>query len=139
LGIGDRRAWGTGRFRAGSFQGKLLPESDTIRPSPSVRLEANALSAYYGPMTDRMKISFDPRKDATNQRDHHLPLAFGERVLAGRVLEFRDTRFDYGEERLVCFGYVEGRLHVCVYTVREDSFRMISVRKANDREIRRYG
>ncbi len=90
-------------------------------------------------MTNRMKISFDPRKDAANQRDHHLPLAFGERVLAGRVLEFRDTRFDYGEERLVCFGYVEGRLHVCVYTVREDTFRMISVRKANAREIRRYG
>jgi uncharacterized DUF497 family protein len=30
-------------------------------------------------------------------------------------------------------------LHVCVYTVREDTFRMISVRKANDREIKRYG
>ena len=53
-----------------------------------------------------MKISFDPNKDATNRRDHHLSLAFGGRVLAGRVFEFLDTRFDYGEERLVCFGYV---------------------------------
>ncbi|WP_246148940.1 BrnT family toxin [Skermanella pratensis] len=82
---------------------------------------------------DGIKISFDPNKDAVNQRDHHLSLAFGKRVMAGRVFEFSDTRFAYGEERLVCFGYVEGRLHVCVYTVREDTVRIISVRKANDR------
>jgi uncharacterized protein len=88
---------------------------------------------------DRMKISFDPNKDASNQRDHQLSLAFGERVLWGRVFEFSDTRFDYSEERLVCFGYVESRLHVCVYTVREDTVRIISVRKANDREIKKYG
>ena len=60
--------------------------------------------------------------------------------MPAEVLGVRDTRFDYGEERLVCFGYYrEGRLHVCVYTVREDTFRMISVRKANNREIKRYG
>ncbi|GEO41443.1 hypothetical protein SAE02_55910 [Skermanella aerolata] len=86
-----------------------------------------------------MEISFDPNKDATNQQDHHLPLAFGEQVLAGRVFEFLDTRFDYSEERLVCFGYVEGRLHVCVYTARDEVFRVISVRKANEREVKKYG
>src|SRR4051812_17201346 len=102
-------------------------------------LDASTLTAYCRLAIDRMKISFDPNKDASNQRDHQLSLAFGERVLWGRVFEFSDTRFDYSEERLVCFGYVEGRLHVCVYTVREDTVRIISVRKANDREIKKYG
>ena len=39
----------------------------------------------------------------------------------------------------MCFGYVEGRFHVCVHTVREDTIRIISVRKANDREVKKYG
>ena len=102
-------------------------------------LDASTLTAHLRMTMDRIKISFDPNKDASIQRDHHLSLAFGEQVLTGRVFKFSDTWFDYSEERLVCFGYVEGRLHVCVYTVREDTVRIISVRKANDREIKKYG
>lgn len=86
-----------------------------------------------------MQIVFDAEKDAVNRQKHGLPLSLGVAVLEGRTAEFLDTRQDYGEDRLVCFGYVDRRLHVCVYTVRADVTRLISVRKANDREVKRYG
>ena len=86
-----------------------------------------------------MSGEFDPDKNERNLRERGLSLAVGFEVLAGRVVEFEDTRFDYGERRLVCFGPVAGRLHDCVYTLRDDSPRIISVRKANERECRRYG
>lgn len=86
-----------------------------------------------------MARDFDPEKNERNLRERGLSLAVGFEVLAGRVAEFEDTRFDYGERRLVCFGVVTGRLHVCVYIVRDDGPRMISVRKANERERKRYG
>ena len=47
-------------------------------------------------------------------------------------------RFDYVEERFVAYGMVEGRVWVCVFTPRNEVCRIISVRKANDRETRRY-
>lgn len=86
-----------------------------------------------------MKIEFDRAKDASNRNKHGLPLAFGEQVIRNAAHTVMDTRFDYGEERFVAFGYVSGRLHVCVYTVREDAMRIISVRKASAGEVARYG
>ncbi|MEX0956507.1 MAG: BrnT family toxin [Rhizobiaceae bacterium] len=45
----------------------------------------------------------------------------------------------YGEDRLIAYGHAAKRLHVCVFTMRRDVTRIISGRKANDREIRKYG
>ena len=45
-----------------------------------------------------------------------------------------DTRSDYGERRLISTGVIDGRLHVCVWTVRAGRTRLISLRKANARE-----
>jgi uncharacterized DUF497 family protein len=53
-------------------------------------------------------------------------------------LDVLDVRFDYAEERFVCYGRAGDRVWVCVFTVRGDVYRVISVRKANDRETRRY-
>jgi len=50
-----------------------------------------------------------------------------------------DDRFDYGEVREVAFGYIQGRLFVCVYADRDAERRVISLRKANKREVKRYG
>lgn len=86
-----------------------------------------------------MNADFDPAKDAANRASHGLSLAFCPMVLADADrLVFRDDRSDYGEERFVCFGAVDGRVHVAVYTVRGNVYRFISVRKANARETRRY-
>jgi hypothetical protein len=49
-----------------------------------------------------------------------------------------DTRHSYGEERYQLMGRIEQRLFVVVYTPRGDVIRIISARKANQREVRHY-
>lgn len=49
-----------------------------------------------------------------------------------------DTRHSYGEERYHLMGLIEQRLFVVVYTTRHDATRIISARKANQREVRHY-
>ncbi|NQW02174.1 MAG: BrnT family toxin [Rhodospirillales bacterium] len=86
-----------------------------------------------------MQIEFDNDKDAANQDKHHVSLSFGRQVLADtNRLDILDVRFDYAEERFVSYGMVNERIWVCVFTQRGDTCRVISVRKANDRETKRY-
>ena len=54
-----------------------------------------------------------------------------------RIVE-PDTRHDYGEERFRLIGMIEGRLYVVIYTLRGTLIRIISARKGNQREIKRY-
>ena len=49
-----------------------------------------------------------------------------------------DPRHSYGEERFQVMGRIEQRLFVIVYTPRRDAIRIISARKANQREVRDY-
>ena len=49
-----------------------------------------------------------------------------------------DTRLEYPERRFVAVGYIGDRLHVVCFTPIEGGVRVISFRKANDREVRRY-
>jgi uncharacterized protein len=86
-----------------------------------------------------MQIEFAPDKDAANQTKHQVSLAFGAQVLADtNRLDVLDVRFDYDEERFVCYGRVDKRIWVCIFTPRGNTCRIISVRKANDRETQRY-
>jgi hypothetical protein len=86
-----------------------------------------------------MKVAFDASKNVKNQDKHGVSLAFGAEVLAdANRLELLDVRVDYAEERFIAHGMVKGRVWVCVYTRRADVYRLISVRKANERETRRY-
>jgi uncharacterized DUF497 family protein len=48
-------------------------------------------------------------------------------------------RRDYGETRYVAIGWLSERLHVLCFTTTDDGIRVISLRKANDREVKRYG
>ncbi len=86
-----------------------------------------------------MKITFDPAK-----RDATLRLRGLDMVLAGEVFEglhvtYEDNRRDYGEPRLVTFGRIGDRLVFVAWTHRGDALRIISMRKANEREQKRYG
>jgi uncharacterized DUF497 family protein len=54
------------------------------------------------------------------------------------ALIVEDMRKDYGEPRYQALGLIEDRLHMLVYTPRTDRIHIISLCKANDREIRRY-
>ena len=49
-----------------------------------------------------------------------------------------DHRVDYGEQREIAIAYIGRRLHVVVYVQRSLARRIISLRKANKREIERY-
>ena len=84
---------------------------------------------------------FDRAKDAFNRSKHGVSLALAEVLFDGPRSVLTGDRFDYGEVRQVALGYIQGRLSVCVcvYVDRETERRVISLRKANQREVKRYG
>jgi uncharacterized DUF497 family protein len=55
-------------------------------------------------------------------------------VFAGTTIEVDDTRKNYGERRIICYGLLSGRLVVIGYTPRGRTRHIFSMRKANDRE-----
>ncbi len=84
-----------------------------------------------------MKIAFDPNKNRLNIARHGL--SFNE--FSGFDSEpdvSVDQRFDYGEIRLRAFGRINNKGHCLVYTEIEDGIRLISFRRAHDKEMRRY-
>ncbi len=83
-----------------------------------------------------MKIEFDDVKDAVNLAKHGVSLTLGAVVLASPIGEVVDDRWDYGEQRMNAFGLVQGRLFACTYTIRNDTRRIISVRRASRQEQR---
>ncbi len=85
-----------------------------------------------------MKISYDPAKREKVFRDRGLDFEDARRVFSGPPFEFEDTRRDYGERRVICYGVLEGRLVVAGYVERGDTRHGFSMRKANEREIARF-
>ncbi len=63
-----------------------------------------------------------------------MDFADAEIVFAGVTLEFEDTRKNYGEARIICYGLLEGRMVVIGYTPRDAVRHIFSMRKANERE-----
>jgi len=86
-----------------------------------------------------MQYEFDADKQAINLRKHGIDLRDAAYVfLDTHRLDAADERKDYGEERRVVVGTVEDRVWVVLYTRRTDAIRLISARKANEREQKRY-
>ena len=86
-----------------------------------------------------MRFEWDDLKASQNLAKHGVPFEYAIRVFLDlRRLDFEDTRQKYGEERRITLGVIDDRLHVVTYTFRQDSIRLISARKANVRERRRY-
>ena len=86
-----------------------------------------------------MRITFDPDKDRANQAKHGLSLSLAELMDWGGLLAKPDSRREYGELRVI--GFVPdatGRLFCVVFTDRTDGRRIISLRKANLREVKLY-
>lgn len=85
-----------------------------------------------------MDYEFDPTKDKSNLDKHGLSLAEAESFEWETAVVREDTRKQYAEKRLDATGYIGERLHVMVYCLRPDAIRVISLRKANTREVKRY-
>ncbi len=86
-----------------------------------------------------MQFEYDGRKNAVNLAKHGIDLADAAWVFADPMrLDAVDQRREYGEPRRVVVGEVLGRVWVVVYTLRGEAVRLISARKANEREQKRY-
>ena len=86
-----------------------------------------------------MLFEWDDRKAAQNVAKHGIPFEYAARVFLDPYrLDREDTRRDYSEERWLTFGKIEGRLFAVAYTPRGAVIRLISARKANEREQRKY-
>ncbi len=81
-----------------------------------------------------MAITYDPKKRLKTLRERGLDFEDAALVFAGPTLEGEDLRRDYGEKRLICYGYLEGRMVVLGYVPRGEDQHIFSMRKANDRE-----
>ena len=86
-----------------------------------------------------MHVSFDPVKNAANIEKHGVSMALAEAIEWSDVLCTPDTRADYGELREIGFAMIGDRLYVVVFVQRGDVMRIISLRKANSREVKLYG
>jgi uncharacterized protein len=84
-----------------------------------------------------MKITFNPAKRDKTLADRGLNFEDAAKIFAGVTFDIEDTRKDYGETRMICFGYLEGRMVVIGYTSRDAGRHIFSMRKANEREQRR--
>lgn len=86
-----------------------------------------------------MKITFDTNKDSINQHKHGISLAEAEFFEWDSSIVGPNARHDYGEDRFIAFGYLHNRIYCVVFTDRgSNERRIISLRKANRREIKRH-
>ena len=86
-----------------------------------------------------MRFEWDEQKAAQNLAKHKAPFDYASRLFLDPYrLDREDTRHDYREERRLALGRIERRVYAVAYTMRRDVVRLISARKANRREQRRY-
>ena len=85
-----------------------------------------------------MLLEFDEAKSARNRRERGVGFERVADMDLEAALSVEDTRKNYGERRLRVLGHIDGRLHAAVITPRGDRIRVISLRRANRREVRAY-
>lgn len=85
-----------------------------------------------------MVTEWDEAKRQSNLLKHGLDFRDAELIFDHDMWEIEDTREDYGEERIIAFGLLKGRVVILIYTPRADGIRMISLRKADSDEERLY-
>ena len=85
-----------------------------------------------------MRISYDAAKNERNLRERGLSFETVYEFDFSTALQTVDTRRDYGELRIKALGYLDQRLHALCYKETEDGIRVISFRKANRREQKKY-
>ena len=85
-----------------------------------------------------MQLDFDPGKNATNLGKHGLPLAAAAELSWEAALVWLDDRADYGEVRMVALAPIGEILYFVAFVGRESRRRIISLRRANRREVSHY-
>jgi uncharacterized DUF497 family protein len=83
-------------------------------------------------------ITFDPAKRDKTLRERAVDFRDAEHVFAGLTLDYEDVREDYGETRIITIGFLAGRMVMVVWTSRGSDRHIISMRKCNAKEQKRY-
>lgn len=85
-----------------------------------------------------MKLSYDSAKNDSNIQKHGLSLTEARLLEWDTALEWIDGRKNYGEERRIALVLMKQRLYCIVYIELKIGIRVISLRKANIREVEKY-
>ena len=85
-----------------------------------------------------MEFTWSKAKRAANLKAHGLDFVDAPRVFEGLAFTFEDDRFSYGEQRFVTLGLLAGTPVSIVHTETEHEIRIISFRKATQREAQIY-
>lgn len=85
-----------------------------------------------------MRFEWDEGKRVANLAKHGVDFPAAEQFAFEDAIVEPDDRRDYGEAREIAIGRIGDRLHVLVYTRRGEAIRIIGLRKANAREVKRY-
>lgn len=85
-----------------------------------------------------MTISYDPNKNQRNIEQRELDFNRVSDFDWDNAWIYEDERNEYGEVRYIAYSMLDERLHFVCFTETETGIRVISFRKANDREVRRY-
>jgi uncharacterized DUF497 family protein len=80
-------------------------------------------------------VDFDPAKEAINLAKHRVSLARWVDLDVLAIVD--DDRFDYGEPRYRAYGLIDGIAYCLVFTIRNERYRPISLRRAHAKEMRR--
>jgi uncharacterized protein len=85
-----------------------------------------------------MQIEFDVAKDTLNKAAHGVSLALARELDWDAALVWIDDRFEYAELRMVALAPKTAILYFVAYVERGDVCRVISLRRANRREVKHY-
>lgn len=85
-----------------------------------------------------MRFDFDPTKDRQNTEKHGLSLGLAASLDWEDALLWIDSRKDYGENRVLALAPKTGVLYYVAFVDRGEVRRIISLRRANRREVKRY-
>jgi uncharacterized protein len=85
-----------------------------------------------------MDVEFDPVKDANNQAKHGVSLALAAELDWDAALVWVDARYEYNELRMIALAPESNVLYYVAFVDREEVRRIISLRRANRREVKHY-
>jgi uncharacterized protein len=85
-----------------------------------------------------VRIQFDPAKDATNQQKHGVSLSMAGELDWEAALVWSDARFEYNETRMIALAPKTGILYYVAFVDRGAARGIISLRRANRREVKHY-
>ncbi|MEG3439338.1 BrnT family toxin [Pannus brasiliensis CCIBt3594] len=84
------------------------------------------------------EFDWDEAKRLSNLENHEIDFAGVPPIFDSPCVIREDKRRDYGEIRMIVLGELRGEICYVVYTVREETCRLISARRANERERKKY-